>query len=152
MLGTLTTQEIDKLLNSQVTGRLGCMLDDKPYIVPINYVFRDSGIYAHSGPGRKIDAMRKNPLVCFQVDEVISVFNWKSAIIWGKFEELTDPAERQQAMQGIIHRLMPLTTAPSNHPSHGISSSEADIASKEIIIYRIYITEKTGRFERPPEF
>lgn len=152
MLGTLTTKEIDRLLTTQVTGRLGCVLNDQPYIVPINYVYKDAAIYAHSGPGNKIDAMRKNPLVCFQVDEVISVFNWKSAIIWGTFEELTDPAKKQQAMQGIIHRLMPLNTDPSHHPSHGIVSSETDLANKEIIIYRINITQKSGRFEQPSDF
>ncbi len=152
MLGTLTLPQIDKLLGSQVTGRLGCVLNDRPYIVPINYVYRDEAIYAHSGPGQKIDAMRKNPVVCFQVDEVISVFNWKSVILWGTFEELTDPGKRQQAMQGIIHRLMPLNTDPSHHPSHGIVSSETDLVNKEIIIYRINITEKAGRFEQLSDF
>lgn len=142
MLGELNKKEIVDLLESQFIGRLGCHLNDETYIVPINYVYQNNAIYAHSGEGKKIEMLRKNPRVCFQVDEIESMFKWKSVILWGTFEELKG-TERQQAMQGLILRIMPNTNEPGRDPSHGISPDLRDT----LIVYRINIENGTGRFE-----
>lgn len=148
MLGELNEVQIEGLLSRQVIGRLACYADGQLYIVPINYVYKDSCIYGHSAFGMKIEIMRKNNEVCFEVDEIESVFNWQSVIAWGEFEEITDAAEQQQAMQQLIHRVMPLSENPDDHPSHGITENESDIGSKvELIVYKIRVTSKTGRFE-----
>lgn len=142
MLGNLNKREIIDLLESQVFGRLGCHADGETYVVPVNYVYRNDAIYAHTGQGKKLDMLRKNPKVCFQVDEISDTFRWKSVIVWGTFQELTGE-ERQQAMQGIIHRIMPLTDNPSQHSSHGIPEDQ----QTSIIVFKIPIVEGTGRFE-----
>lgn len=142
MLGELNKKELIDLLESQVYGRLGCSVNDETYIVPINFVYRNNAIYAHSGNGKKIEMMRTNPKVCFQVDEILDTFRWKSAILWGDFIELKDE-ERQQAMQGIIHRIMPLTDRPTEQPSHGIKPEE----HANIIVFKIEISKVTGKFE-----
>jgi len=147
MLGALDETQIDALLTGQVTGRLGCAKDDKVYIVPINYYFKNSTIYSHSAAGKKIDMMRENPNVCFQVDQIDSIFRWQSAIVWGRFEEITDPEKKQQAMQGITHRIMPFVTTPAGHPSHGIAALETDLENLELIVFKIIITEKSGKLE-----
>lgn len=148
MLGLLTENQIDELVARQVTGRLGCVAEGKVYIVPVNYFYKNSTVYAHASPGRKIDMMRSNPNVCFQVDDIRSIFRWQSAILWGTYQEITDPEKKHQAMQGIIHRLMPFSTSPSTHPSHAITSNQGDLQHKiDLIVYQITITEKTGRFE-----
>jgi len=149
MLGELNEKQIDELLKQQVTGRLGCHADGLTYIVPINYVYKNDSVYAHSGPGKKIDMMRTNPAVCFQADEMESIFRWKSVICWGTYEEIIDVDEKQQVMQGLIHRIMPLVDSPAGHPSHGITADESDLGTVvDVIVYRIKITKKTGRFEQ----
>lgn len=142
MLGELNKREIIALLESQFIGRLGCHLSGETYIVPVNYVYQNNAVYAHSGEGKKIEMLRANPNVCFQVDEIDSMFKWKSVILWGTFEELKDE-ERQQAMQGLILRIMPKTDDPAREPSHAINPSLQDT----LIVYRINIIEATGRFE-----
>ena len=142
MLVDLNKRALIDLLERQVIGRLGCHANEETYIVPINYVYKDNAIYAHSGNGKKIEMMRINPKVCFQVDEIVDTFRWKSAILWGSYNELEDE-ERQQAMQGIIHKIMPLTDRPTEEPSHGIRPEE----HKNIIVYKIELTEASGRFE-----
>jgi nitroimidazol reductase NimA-like FMN-containing flavoprotein (pyridoxamine 5'-phosphate oxidase superfamily) len=94
MLGQLTEKQINELMAGQVTGRLGCVVNQKAYIVPINYFYKDSTIYSHSAPGKKIEMMRKNPNVCFQIDQISSIFRWQSAILWGTYEEITDPEKK----------------------------------------------------------
>jgi nitroimidazol reductase NimA-like FMN-containing flavoprotein (pyridoxamine 5'-phosphate oxidase superfamily) len=142
MLIDLDKKQIIDLLQRQVIGRLGCHANDETYIIPINYVYRNDSIYAHSGNGKKIEMMRINPKVCFQVDETTDTFRWQSVILWGTFEELNGE-DRQQAMQGIIQRIMPLTNRPSEDASHGIDVN----LHNNLIVYRIRITEGTGRSE-----
>lgn len=45
---------------------------------------------------KKIEMMRKNPKVCFEVDDIKNIFSWKSVIAWGTFEEITDIAEQDR--------------------------------------------------------
>src|SRR6195952_2636408 len=108
MLGELSELEIETLLKQQVIGRIACHADDTTYIVPINYVYNGTCIYGHSSIGKKIEMMRKNPEVCFEVDDIKSVFRWQSVIAWGRFEEITDSNEMERAMQRLLHRIMPL--------------------------------------------
>lgn len=149
MLGELNTKQIEMLLTRQVTGRLGCHANGTTYIVPINYIYKDGTIYAHSGPGKKIDMMRKNPKVCFEVDEIESIFKWQSVIAWGNYEEITSVEEQEQVMQAIIHRIMPLVNSPAGHPSHGITANEYDAGTTiDLIVYKIKVDKITGKFER----
>ena len=142
MLGDLNKKELIDLLESQVFGRLACSNNGEPYVVPINYVYRDNAIYAHSGNGKKIEMMRANPKVCFQVDEILDTFTWKSAILFGDFIELKGQ-ERQQVMQGIIQRIMPLTDKPTEQASHAIQPEQ----HSNIVVFKIEITKATGRCE-----
>jgi len=149
MLGKLTEAQIDDLLKQQVTGRVACHTDGETYIVPVNYVYRAPYIYSHAGKGKKIDMMRKNPKICFEVDEIKSIFNWKSVVAWGEFEEVTDMDEKERLMQGLIHRIMPFSNNPGDHPSHGITERDSDIGETvEIIVYKIRLDRMTGRFEQ----
>jgi len=148
MLGQLNKKQIEALLTQQVTGRLACHHDGETYIVPINYVYKDGVIYTHSGPGKKIEMMRKNPNICFEVEEIDSIFQWRCIIAWGAFEEITDQDEKQQVRQLLTHRFMPLVSNPQQHPSHGIAANELDIDTRiDPIVYRIKIKKVTSRFE-----
>lgn len=145
MLGKLKEEEIENLLSAQYIGRLACYANEMSYIVPINYVYKNNTIYAHSAPGQKIEMMKINPQVCFEVDQIRDTFNWKSVICWGKFEEIVEDQERQNALQGIIHKMMPLNNTPSEQPAHG--TGKKDVYDSEIIVFKILLDLKSGRFE-----
>src|SRR5665811_1020768 len=94
MLGKLTDKQIEHVLHRQSIGRIGCYAEDRIYIVPVTYVFHKGYIYAHSKEGLKVQMMRKNPHVCFQVDALENMANWQSVIIWGEYEELRGENEQ----------------------------------------------------------
>ncbi|HEY9000715.1 MAG TPA: pyridoxamine 5'-phosphate oxidase family protein [Mucilaginibacter sp.] len=149
MLGQLNEKQIEGLLREQVIGRLACHYNGESYIVPLNYVYKDGMIYAHSGPGKKIDMMRNSPRVCFEVEDIESIFQWRCVIVWGAFEEISDEDEKQQVRQLLTHRLMPLVSHPQHHASHGIAANELDIDTRiDPIVYKIRVEKSTGRFER----
>jgi len=146
MLRELNDTQIEDLLKNQLIGRIGCHSDGITYVVPVNYIYDGLNIYCHSGKGMKINLMRKNPEVCFEVDEIKEITNWQSVIAWGQFEEITAIDEKQQVMQKLINRIMPHIVDDSVPPSHGFVDEEGDTV--ELIIYKIVITRKTGRFEK----
>lgn len=149
MLGELSEYQVEELLKSAAIGRIGCHSEDVTYIVPVNYVYENSVIYAHSAGGMKINMMRQNPNVCFQADSIKNMGSWQSVIGWGKFEEITDPKEKEQAMQKLVDKISRLINKETNHPSHAIAELESDIGTLvELIIYKIVLTKITGRFEK----
>jgi len=149
MLGELNERQIESLLNDLPVGRIGCHADGITYIVPVNYVYDGKNLYAHSARGMKIDMMRKNPEVCFQADAITDLQHWESVICWGKFEEITDMMEREHAMQKIINKIMPLMQGETAQPSHGFTSDASEVGfCVELILYKIILIRKTGRFAR----
>jgi nitroimidazol reductase NimA-like FMN-containing flavoprotein (pyridoxamine 5'-phosphate oxidase superfamily) len=150
MLGELSAQEVEELLRSEITGRIGCHADGRTYVVPITYAYEKGYIYCHSAEGLKLRMMRKNPRVCFEVDRVQDIGNWKSVIATGRFEELSG-REAIAAMDVLISRFGEMA-APA-HPSFLIRSSDAEPAradGRTIVLYRFRLAEKTGRFEKTP--
>jgi uncharacterized protein len=146
MLGELTEAEIEALLRSEVVARIGCHADGRTYVVPITYVYDDDAIIGHSRDGMKIELMRRNPAVCVEVDRVEDLGNWRSVIVWGRYEELSGAAA-VEALEKLVTRLEPLATGETSAPPHGLAAVHADAASG-LVVYRIEIDEKTGRFER----
>jgi hypothetical protein len=150
VLGQLSPQEIEELLRSEMTGRIGCHAEGRTYVVPITYAYEGGHLYCHSPEGLKLRMMRKNPLVCFEVDRIKDMGNWRSVIATGRFEELSG-RDAIAAMDVLIKRFVAVERADQPHPSYVFRESEAEPPStdgREIVIFRIRIAEKTGRFER----
>ena len=148
MLGQLDAAEIDKLLLSEIVGRLACHADGRTYIVPITYVYDEGGIIGRSADGQKLRMMRANPLVCFEVDRVDDLANWRSVIAWGLYEELSGP-NADRALAKLLGRLLPFTATreASQTPKTLTHSYRALEEGLKAIVFRIWLTEKTGRFE-----
>ena len=49
MLGELDDEQIDQVLRAENIGRLGCIANGWPYVVPIAYVY-DGGVSTHTAP------------------------------------------------------------------------------------------------------
>jgi uncharacterized protein len=149
MLGELTDRQIDLVLHSQMIGRIGYYSDEKVFITPVTYVFHKGDIYAHSRDGHKVETMRKNPKVCFQVDAIESMKNWRSVIIWGEYEELTKDHDQLSTMEILADRFAPFILSETVSPAHSFSKSPIIVEKgKKPVLYRIRITEKSGRFEK----
>lgn len=148
MTGSLTAIETETLLQQQFIGRIGCHADGKTYVVPISYAYDGSSIYSLAGEGQKIAMMRKNPAVCFQVDNTNSLDNWQSVIAWGDFEELNDPAERYQALQLLNSRKLPQVISERMHLTNQWPFVPENFDNIKGIVFRIRLVSKTGRYER----
>jgi nitroimidazol reductase NimA-like FMN-containing flavoprotein (pyridoxamine 5'-phosphate oxidase superfamily) len=150
MLGELNGTQIEQILHREVVGRIGCHDAGRAYVVPITYAYHRGAVYGHSTEGQKLHMMRANPFVCFEVEQIDDLANWRSVIAWGVFEELVGK-EEQRALQLLVSRLTPLLPGATAHPevgAHGVEGHTHDPADRTPVLYRIVLSEKTGRFEK----
>jgi uncharacterized protein len=149
MIGQLNKEQMQELLHHHTLGRIGCSLEGKPYVVPLNYVYDGNHIICHSLPGRKIEIMRKNPQVCFEVDEMTDFTHWRSVIVQAQYQELTEERERLAAMKLFVDRMMRLKISESAILPEMTESRVHPRSPGQIkpIIFRLLIQEMTGRFE-----
>lgn len=138
MIEPLGKEDAYRLLQTNHAGRLGCSINDDPYVLPINYLCEGDDVYMHSLPGRKITAMRKNPQICLQVDEVKDDYNWQSVIAFGTYEEITEPGERERLLAALFRTLPHLTPVESRMTK----------GQQEAIVFRLRIERLTGMSER----
>jgi hypothetical protein len=152
MIGFLTTEESLSVLAENVFGRIGCNDGFNTYVYPSNYVFDGKYILCHSLLGSKILVMRANKRICLLVDVLRDNNNWKSVMVLGTYEELTDERSRYTAMKVFNDRLLHLKI--NEHSlSHETSSAFTKWnypGSERPVFYRILIDEVTGRFEKQP--
>jgi len=147
MFGHLNNEEIDAFIYHQSLGHLGCHANGKTYVVPLSYAFDGKYVYGHTEEGMKLNIMRQNPDVCFEVDHLHDMANWKSAICWGTFEELTNKDERDHALKILFNRPLPFITSKTVELSPHWPFPPNDFDLIKGVVYRILICEKTGRFE-----
>ncbi len=91
VINEMTEKECGAFLASAMLGRLGCSLDNQPYVLPIYFAYEPGYIYVLSTLGQKIEWMRANPKVCVEVDEIANESQWVSVIVSGHYQELPEP-------------------------------------------------------------
>jgi hypothetical protein len=136
MIKLLNNEEIRQLVDAARVARLGCIVNSEPYVVPINCYLEGDHLYSHSLSGLKIAGLRENPRACVQVDEVETDSRWRSAIAFGKYEEITKPSERANVLSTLLRKFPMLTPVESAIAADGISP--------EVIVFRINIERLTG--------
>lgn len=104
----------------------------------INYAYDGTAIYAHATPGTKVEGMRRNPIVAFEIDEITDPAHWRSVLLHGRARELVDRAEKEAAFERIIAQ------AGGGERSQSTWAMELD----GLDLFQIQITARTGRFEQ----
>ena len=136
-IGKLGNTDALVILREGTLGRLGCIAEGWPYVVPVNYYFDGENIYIHTLPGKKLDALRANPRVCLQVDEIKDPYNWRSVIAYGTFEEISNEETQENVLTKLYSRLPHMTPVESRLVK----------GSKGTIVFRVKVEEVTGMAE-----
>ena len=105
--------EIEEILRSGRVCHLGLIDDGLPYVVPLNYGYRDGCLYVHSArEGHKIDILRRNNIVSFSIhidDGLVKpdvACNWgmsyRSVMGMGAAALVDGGEEKEQALRIIM--------------------------------------------------
>ena len=75
--------EIEAILKSAQICRLGLCDKGTPYVVPLCYGYKDRALYFHCAlKGRKLDIIRDNNTVCFEVETDLEFVTHEEACKW----------------------------------------------------------------------
>jgi uncharacterized protein len=84
---------IDDLIKRAVVCRLGMVDGDEPYIVPMSFGYDGKSLFFHCAKeGRKIDILRRNDKVCFEMDLDVEPIKGDVACKWSM---------RYQSVEGV---------------------------------------------------
>lgn len=147
LIDEMSAAECGSALEQMRFGRLACSRDNQPYVVPIYFTFDGRYLYAFTTLGRKVEWMRANPLVCVEVDDVQSQFQWMSVVVFGLYEELPD-APRWEQERRHAHALLE-SRAMWWEPAYVASAHRGQPHSLTPIFYRIRINSMTGHRAMP---
>jgi uncharacterized protein len=142
----MSDKECRELLARAAIGRLGCSLDDQPYVLPIYFAYEADHVYVLSTLGRKVKWMRTNPKVCIQIDEIKNQCQWESVVVNGRYQELIEPlyaTERSRARELLARRHQWWLNAMAER------RTTADDLSISALFFRIDIDSMTGLRARP---
>jgi uncharacterized protein len=139
----MTRQQCLDVLSASRLGRLACVRDNQPYVVPIYCVFGDNNLYSFSRVGQKIEWMRANPHVCVQIDQFTQAREWRSVVAYGRYEELADSS---QWVRERLHAWSLLQMQANWWEPGGLKpSSQSEPGASPYLFYRIRIERLTGR-------
>ena len=124
--------------------RLGLCEGGQPYIVPLCFGYEDRNLYFHcAAEGKKLDILRRNDKVCFEIDvagEVVEAdeackfgFSYQSVIGLGRGSIVLDAKSKRRALDVIMQ-----------HYAEGEFSYSAE-AVDGIVVIRVEIDDMTGK-------
>lgn len=108
-------KEIEQIFETAQVCRIAMIDGGKPYIVPMNFGYKDDILYFHSAlSGRKIDILNNNPDVCFEIDIPGKIIKSKEACSWsmnyrsvigeGMAEFIKDDSKKRDAFNIIMNQ------------------------------------------------
>lgn len=106
-------EAVEAIIRRATVCRVAFSENDIPYIVPLSFGYRDDCLYFHSATeGKKIDIIKINNNVCFEMDiehqlvESESPCNWGmkyySVVGFGKAFFVEDADEKRRALDIIV--------------------------------------------------
>jgi nitroimidazol reductase NimA-like FMN-containing flavoprotein (pyridoxamine 5'-phosphate oxidase superfamily) len=106
-------KEIENILKKSQICHIAMVDKDKPYIVPMNFGYENKTLFFHSAlEGRKINLIKQNPNLCFEIDQVVQFKKAKLACDWsieyksvigeGRAQLLYDPEEKREGLDIIM--------------------------------------------------
>ncbi len=136
--------EIRGILENGLVCRLGLCDGQQPYVVPMNYGYRDGCLYMHCArEGRKIDILKINDRVCIEVDVDVRIVRgdapcrwttkYRSVIGFGRARIIDDETEKKAGLDVIMAH-------------HGASGGEYDEKSlRRTSVIKVVLENMTGK-------
>jgi nitroimidazol reductase NimA-like FMN-containing flavoprotein (pyridoxamine 5'-phosphate oxidase superfamily) len=135
---------MESIIRRSRVCRLAMSEDNRPYVVPLCFGYRDRTLYFHCArEGRKTDILRRNNRVCVEFDidqELVTAaeackfdMKFRSVIGFGKAFLVEDPEERRKGLEAIMAQYA------------GKSFSYPDEIVGKTLVIRVEVESLTGK-------
>ncbi|MCA1590507.1 MAG: pyridoxamine 5'-phosphate oxidase family protein [Acidobacteria bacterium] len=116
--GNFDRQTIYKILDEGFICHLGFAVEGKPFVIPTGYARLDNDLLIHgSAASRTMRAVANDIDVCVTVTLIDGLvlarsafhhsMNYRSVVIYGKAKVLTDPDEKNRALEAFTEHIVP---------------------------------------------
>ena len=139
------SKTIENVLEEAEFCRIALVDGNEPYIVPMNFGYKDNSLYLHSATeGRKIDILEENNSICFQTDIKTAIVTSENPCNWGmkylsvvghgKAHLIDSLAEKRGALDIIMSKY-----------SNGSSFEYSDEVFSKVAVIKVEIEEILAR-------
>lgn len=146
-------ETVAKILDEGLVCHVGFVTDGQPFVIPTAYGRIDDKVYIHgAGASRMLKSLLTGIDVCFTVtllDGLVlarSVYhhsmNYRSVVLFGKAEQVIDPAEKIIALKAFTEHVMQGRWEDVRGPN------EAELA--ETLVLSLPITEASAKIRTGP--
>ena len=136
--------EIEAVIRKSTVCRLALANEQKPYLVPLCFGYKDNALYFHSSKkGKKLDLIKKNNKVCFEFDIVHEIkaadrpcewgMQYESVIGFGEASFIEDSDSKRKALDIIMEQYSDK------------SSLYSETMVKHTVIIKVAIVSMTGK-------
>ncbi len=136
--------EIESIIDRALVCRLALADENRPYIVPMCFGYKDQALYFHSASkGKKLEILKKNNQVCFEFDidsEIIKAdkacdwtMRYKSVIGYGTAVFIEEFEAKCRALDIIMQ----------HYANRELVFPEAGL--KHIVVIKVEIAHMTGK-------
>ena len=138
-------EELQAVIQSARVCRLALVDNGTPYIVPMHFGIKGNALYFHcANKGRKLDIIKRNPAVCFEIESDHQITNtgkpcnwstrYASVIGYGTASLVTDILQKTEALAVIVAHYAPGTVYEFQPKKVG-----------EVAVLKVDITSMTGK-------
>ena len=138
------TDEIEKIIAACKVCRLGITDETAPYVVPLNFGYNAGVLYFHSAPeGKKVDLLKQNPRVCFEMDRIIKMITHEDACEWGVKYESVIGYGQARIIESDDEKVEALDRIMSQYSKKSYSYPED--ALKKTLLFKVVIEAMTAK-------
>lgn len=132
-----TEATLDLLVNGKI-AHIGVIDDAEPYVSPVSYVVIDQEFCFRTGSGRRVDAIRDNPIVSIETMRSREDGGWECVIARGEAYEVDDPQKAQAIVSAMLRKYSDEIGSP-------LSSGSRGPMEDTIVIVCVRMSEISGR-------
>lgn len=136
--------EIEAVIKKSNVCRLAMIDGDRPYIVPLCFGYQNNVLYFHgASKGRKIDLLRENPNVCFELDLITEIVEGENACKWSVKYQSVVGFGRAFLLESVDEKIKGLSIIMSQYSGRTYQFPEDKLGATAV--FKVEIDSMTGK-------
>ncbi|HEY5889806.1 MAG TPA: pyridoxamine 5'-phosphate oxidase family protein [Acidimicrobiia bacterium] len=126
-----TEATLDLLINGKV-AHIGVIDGEEPYVSPVSYVVIDQEFCFRTGPGRRVDAIRENPIISIESMRTREDGGWECVVARGETSEVDDAPKAQSIISALLRKYSVEIGSPLSFGARGPMEDTSVIISARL--------------------
>jgi len=136
--------EMESIINKAFVCRLGMADENGPYIVPLSFGYKEGSLYFHCAiKGRKLDILKKNKRVCFEIDTDHEIVESDKACKWGMKYKSVIGMGNASFIEDMDLKKKALDIIMRHYSGRSFEFEEKEV--NRVVIFKIEIESMTGK-------